>query len=147
MWFGRRQRSCFKSPQIAPKQKLSTWTPARYGSMFYHTTGPAASLPQDSGLTATPTNLLLCRPVPLAHTAVAAKFPTVVATGASISISSSKADFVSWDDVDPSSLSLQGINTQTQVAGAGIVSWSACEDISIVWMIKTRAFFIPDSAV
>jgi hypothetical protein len=145
MWIGRRQHSRFKSLKIV--QKLSTLKPARYGSAFYHTTVPAASLPQDSGLAATPTNLLSCLRFPSAHPAIAVKFPIVFDTGASISISPSKADFISWDDVDPSSLSLQGINTRTKVAGAGIVSWSVRDDIGIIRTIKTRAFFIPDSAV
>ena len=70
----------------------------------------------------------------------------VLDTGASISVSPFKDDFLSWDK--HSSLpTLQSLTGTASVLGYGMVNWPVQTDQGLVHSIKTKAYFVPDAAV
>ena len=68
-------------------------------------------------------------------------------TGASVNVSNSASDFISWDD-DLSSLpTLQGISAKTNVEGSGIVQWSLVNDQGNIQSIRVPAYYVPGAKV
>ena len=62
-------------------------------------------------------------------------------TGASVSISNTLSDFVSWDATSDVP-ALQGITTQAPVQGSGIVRWTVTDDNGRPHHIETDAYYV-----
>jgi hypothetical protein len=72
--------------------------------------------------------------------------PIVIDTGASISITGEKTDFVDGiKDVGPDER-IQGLNHSIQVMGIGKVRWKIKDQLGQVAIIQTTAYFIPESS-
>ena len=73
-------------------------------------------------------------------------YPIIIDTGASMSLTPSRDDFVG--NLDPAPISeLHGLNTTTPVCGIGTVSWSVKDIFGVVRTIKTRAYYVPDASI
>jgi hypothetical protein len=65
--------------------------------------------------------------------------PIIIDTGASISVTGIKSDFVGEiHKVDPDA-SLQGLNNEVKVHGAGTVRWTIPDQFNKVGMVHTSA--------
>jgi hypothetical protein len=73
--------------------------------------------------------------------------PIVINTGASISISGEKDDFINGiTDVDEKE-QIQGLNHSIKVAGIGTVWWKIRDQLGQIATIDTTAYYIPDAQV
>jgi hypothetical protein len=73
--------------------------------------------------------------------------PMVFDTGATISVSPRKEDFISWDTTSNSRLTLRGITAATDVLGVGMVRWILHDDQGQRHLIETKAYYVPDARV
>jgi hypothetical protein len=73
--------------------------------------------------------------------------PIVIDTGASILVTGIKSDFIGEiHKVDPGA-SLQGLNNEVKVHGAGTVRWTIRDQYDRVGTIQTSAYYVPDAQV
>jgi hypothetical protein len=75
----------------------------------------------------------------------AADAPIVVDSGASLSISPHRGDFVG--DIEQLNSTIQGISTVTKIEGVGTVRWTFKDFVGTVKIIETRAYYILDARV
>jgi hypothetical protein len=75
-----------------------------------------------------------------------ARLPIVLDTGASISVSPVRADFLG--DLQPApGHTLRGLNHSTEVGGVGTVEWSIIDLVGTVRIIRTRTYFVPAATI
>jgi hypothetical protein len=75
----------------------------------------------------------------------AADAPIVIDSGASLSISPNRGDFVG--DIEQLNSTIQGISTVTKIAGVGTVHWTFKDVFGTIKIIETHAYYIPDAGV
>jgi hypothetical protein len=75
----------------------------------------------------------------------AADAPIVIDSGASLSISPHRGDFVG--DIEQLNSTIQGISTVTKIAGVGTVRCTFKDVFGTIKIIETRAYYIPDAGV
>jgi hypothetical protein len=75
----------------------------------------------------------------------AADAPIVIDSGASLSISPHRGDFVG--DIKQLNSTIKGIYTVTKIAGVGTVRWTFKDVFGSIKIIETRAYYIPDAGV
>jgi hypothetical protein len=71
--------------------------------------------------------------------------PIVIDSGASLSISPHRGDFVG--DIEQLNSTFQGITTVTKIAGVGTVRWTFKDVFKTIKIIETRSYYIPDIGV
>jgi hypothetical protein len=72
--------------------------------------------------------------------------PVVFDTGATISVSPRKEDFISWES-SCAPLTLQGITATSQVLCVGIVRWTIQDDQGKRHLLETKAYYVPNARV
>jgi hypothetical protein len=73
--------------------------------------------------------------------------PIIIDTGASISVTVLKLDFVGQiHEVDPGQ-SLQGLNNEVKVHEQGTVCWTIHDQFDRIWTIQMLAYYVPDATV
>jgi hypothetical protein len=73
--------------------------------------------------------------------------PIVIDTGASISVTGVKSDFVgTLHKVDPGA-SLQGLNNEVKVHAVGTVCWTIRDQHDRIGIVQTSAYYVPDAQV
>jgi hypothetical protein len=75
----------------------------------------------------------------------AADAPIVINSGASLSISPNRGDFIG--DIEQLSSTIQRISTVTKIAGVGTARWTFKDVFGAIKIIETRAYYIPDAGV
>jgi hypothetical protein len=75
------------------------------------------------------------------------QFKVIWDTGASISISPSRADFVGPIERPAKEMKIAGIHGQTAVAGVGTVAWSFTDHDGMLRTLKVPALLVPSSKV
>ena len=73
--------------------------------------------------------------------------PVVFDTGASISVSPCKQDFILWEETGDLHTQLHGISGSTNVLGVGLVHWTVRDDKGRCRSIQTRAYYVPSAHV
>jgi hypothetical protein len=74
--------------------------------------------------------------------------PVVFDTGASISVSPRKDDFISWEQYgDNNNIQLNGITASTRVCGIGTIRWTLYDDEGRRHDIETKGYYVPDARV
>ena len=73
--------------------------------------------------------------------------PIIFDTGASISVSPHRNDFLDFTPSDPKDVSLTGLNGETAVKGTGVVEYVVTTDAGDVRRLKTQAYFVPSADV
>ena len=75
--------------------------------------------------------------------------PIVFDTGATISLSPSERDFISWDDYSSASpnIQLQAVNGMVSVANVGTLQWTIYDDSRVAHTIVTKGFYVPESPI
>lgn len=72
--------------------------------------------------------------------------PIVIDTGASISITPVRGDFIG--NLEPATdISLNGLTGKAAVIGTGMVEWTIRDLFGVVRSIKTKAYFVPDAPI
>ena len=72
--------------------------------------------------------------------------PIVIDTRASFSLSPFKDDFIGPLE-ETNTESLQGLNSQAEVKGEGMVEWHVQDIFGVCQMVKTKAFFVPTATI
>ena len=75
-----------------------------------------------------------------------ASYPIIWDSGASVSITNSKSDFVSFNP-DPSLPTLKSLGGTHQVKGEGIVNWKFQDGNGMLRSVKMKAFYIPECSM
>jgi hypothetical protein len=71
--------------------------------------------------------------------------PTVVYSGASLSISPHRGDFIG--EIEKLDSTIQGISTVTKIEGMGTVRWNFKDIFVTIKIIETREYYIPNAGV
>ena len=70
----------------------------------------------------------------------------VLDTGASVSITNNRKDFVEWDQYR-NVPTLQGVTSKATVQGSGIVEWKVIDDEGQTQTIRTQCYYVPEAAI
>jgi hypothetical protein len=108
---------------------------------------PTLSTEELAELKLTPNELVeLTRRRSVYFTNRAEELPIVIDTGASLSLTPVRSDFVgeihSCDTRD-----LQGISSSTKVVGKGLVEWTVRDVFGVIRRIRTEAYYVPDASI
>ena len=73
-----------------------------------------------------------------------ATLPTVIDSGASMSLSPIRSDFVTFREC---STTISGVSAKAQVQGTGTVRWRIVDQHGVDCTIETEAYYVPDAGI
>ena len=80
----------------------------------------------------------------LSHHAKQPSMPTVIDSGASMSLSPLRGDFITFQD---SSSTITGVSAKAQVKGVGTVRWQIIDQKGTPCTIETKAYYVPEAGI
>ena len=80
----------------------------------------------------------------LSHGTKQSSLPTVIDSGASMSLSPLRSDFVTFKEC---STTISGVSAKAQVQGTGTVRWRIADQHGVPCIIETEAYYVPEAGI